>query len=181
MAFPGDPPPQDGETKEEVLKEAIRLRDEEGKEAAALEAGPVRSLLLFSLGSECYAVDLLHVRRVLRPLSYARVPGVGPEILGLMNCHGEVLCVLDMRKVLKVPTEADEIPGKEPLVVILQLGGREAGFLVDSVDDVWDVPASAVLPVLESLEPARAKMFDGTVSREGRFVGLLNVAMCLNP
>lgn len=177
MNPPSEPSAPEG--REELLREAERLL-EAGREKTVEEAGPVRAFLVFSLGKEWYAVDLAGVRKVLRPSAFARVPGAMPEVLGLMNCQGEVLCVLDLRRILGMATDEIVLP-EERLVIVLSAGGKEAGLLVDSVDDVWEMPASRVAPVLESLDPAKAKLFEGTLEREGRFVGLLSAPMCLNP
>ena len=67
------------------------------------------------------------------------------------------------------------------LIVVMQHGGKEAGFLVDEVRDVKELPASSVLPVLDSVDPSRARLFEGTVTFSGQFVGLLSPSACLNP
>ncbi len=177
MTLPQDPTVLQ-ESREDILREAAAAQGEAGPEGAGPAEAP-RSLVVFSLGTEWYAVDLAHVRKVLRPVPIARVPGAPAEVLGLMNNHGEVLAIMDLRKLLGIASPATAAAGK--LVVVLHFGKREAGVIVDSVGDICDVRAQEVLPVLESLEPARAKMFEGTVAREGRLVGLLNVSMCLNP
>lgn len=181
MTYRQQEPPSLDESREDLLREAERLLDGAGREKTAEEAGPPRSFLVFSLGPEWYAVDLAHVRKVLRPGPLARVPGASAEVLGLMNCRGEVLCVLDLRKILGIAAVPGGAAEEGKFVVILHYGGKDAGFPVDGVDDVWEMPASAVLPTLESLEPSRAKLFEGTVARDGRFVGVLSASMCLNP
>ncbi len=165
------------EAREDVLREAQAAPGEAAQEGTGA-AESRRSLIVFSLGTEWYAVDLAHVRKILRPVPIARVPGASAEVLGLMNCHGEVLAILDLRRLLGGES-AGAAAGR--LVVVLHFGKREAGVIVDSVGDICDVRAPEVLPVLESLEPSRAKLFEGTIAREGRLVGLLNVSMCLNP
>jgi len=93
------------EARGELLREASIESEASGREKAQEESGSARSLLVFFLGSEGFAVDLAYVRKVLRPSRIARVSGAAPEVLGLMNCQGEVLCVLDLRRILS--------PGKE--------------------------------------------------------------------
>lgn len=177
MAFPIESSPLQ-ESREELLRE-VSAAEASGPHREE-EAGPARSFLVCSLGSEWYAVDIAYVRRVLRPAPIARVSGAAAEVRGLMNCQGEVLCVLDLQRILGTASaRGTATEGK--LIVVLQHGGKEAGFLVDSVEDVWELAASSVLPVLESLDPSRARLFEGTVARGGRFVGLLAPAMCLNP
>jgi len=170
------------EARKELLREASIEAEVSGREKALEEAGPARSLLVFFLGAEGFAVDLAHVRKVLRPARIARVSGAPPEVLGLMNCQGEVLCVLDLRRVLShgmetTPSAATE----EKFIVVIRHAGREAGFLVDAVRDVAELPASSFQPVLDSIDPSRARLFEGTVACCGQFLGLLSPAAVLNP
>jgi len=170
------------EAREELLREASLSADASGRERAHEESGPMRSLLVFSLGAEGFAVDLMHVRRVLRPERIARVRGAGPEVLGLMNSQGEVLCVLDLPRILGAGSGKTSTAGMEgKFIVVIQSGGKEAGFLVDAVRDVMELAASSVHPVLDSVDPSRARMFEGTVACGGQFVGLLSPSACLNP
>jgi chemotaxis signal transduction protein len=170
------------EAREELLREASIEAEAADREMAQEESGAARTLLVFFLGAEGFAVDLAHVRKVLRPSRIARVSGAAPEVLGLMNCQGEVLCVLDLRRLLSpgkasAPPEAPD--GK--FIVVIKHGGKEAGFLVDAVRDVTDLPASSVHPVLDSIDPSRTRLFEGTVACGGTFVGLLSPSGCLNP
>ena len=173
--------PQD-EARGELLREASIVAEASGREKAQEESGPARSLLVIFLGAEGFAVDLAHVRKVLRPSRIARVSGAAPEVLGLMNCLGEVLCVLDLRRILspgKETTPHAAMEGK--FIVVIQHGGKEAGFLVDAVRDVMELPASSVHPVLDSIDPSLARLFEGTVAFGRQFVGLLSPSGCLNP
>jgi len=170
------------EVREELLREASIEAGASGREKGRRDSDPARSLLVFFLGAEGFAVDLAHVRKVLRPARIARVSGTSPEVLGLMNCQGEVLCVLDLRRILSPGMETS--PAAEPegkFIVVVQHGGKEAGFLVDAVRDVTELASSSLHPVLDSIDPSRARLFEGTVACGGRFVGLLSPSACLNP
>ncbi len=96
------PPPTEfsplDERREGLLREAMLSSGISGSEEE--ETGIVRSFLVFLSGSEWCAADLANIRRVLRPASIARVSGAAPEVLGVMNYQGEVLCVLDLQRIL---------------------------------------------------------------------------------
>ncbi|HBO69438.1 MAG TPA: hypothetical protein DD658_04550 [Deltaproteobacteria bacterium] len=170
------------EARKELLREASIEAEASGREKAQGESGPARSLLVIFLGAEGFAVDLAHVRKVLRPSRIARVSGASPEVLGLMNCQGEVLCVLDLRRILSPGKEtAPPAAAEGKFIVVIQHGGREAGFLVDAVRDVVELPASSVHPVLDSIDPSLARLFEGTVAFGRQFAGLLSPSAVLNP
>ena len=146
--------------REELLREASIEAEASGRENAQEGSGTARSLLVFFLGAEGFAVDLAHVRKVLRPSRIARVSGAAPEVLGLMNCMGEVLCVLDLRRILSPGKETAPPSAPEgKFIVVLQHGGKEAGFLVDTVRDATEIPASSILTVLDSVNPSRVRFF----------------------
>jgi purine-binding chemotaxis protein CheW len=181
MVSQGEVSPLD-EAREELLREASTDAEASGLEKAREESGPSRSLLVFSVGAEWYAVDLVHVRKVLRPARIARISGASAEVLGLMNCQGEVLCILDLRRILAPAKETDpNAPTEGKFIVVVQHGGKEAGFLVDAVRDVTEHAASSVHPVLDSIDPSRARLYEGTVASGGQFIGLLSPSACLNP
>ena len=170
------------EARKELLREASIEAEVSGREKALEGTGPSRSLLVFFLGAEGFAVDLANVRKVLRSARIARVSGAPPEVLGLMNCQGEVLCVLDLRRILSHGMEtAPSAATEEKFIVVLRHAGREAGFLVDAVRDVAELPASSFQPVLDSIDPSRARLFEGTVACCGQFLGLLSPPAVLNP
>lgn len=178
MTIPQDPIPQE-ESREELLRQAKRLAEEAAR-AEAAGPGTPRAFIVFSLGEETLAVELSRIRKVLRPAPLARVPGASPEVLGLMSDNGEILAVLDLRRILGGVGGGGPAPA-EPQVLVVHFGDKEAGILVDTTCDVWEVPAPEVRPPLPSLEPSRARFFEGTLARDGRFVGVLNVPVCLNP
>ena len=181
MVSPGGYSPLD-EARDELLREASIEAEASGREKEQEETGPSRSLLVFFLGAEGFAVDLAHVRKVLRPSRIARVSGAAFEVLGLMNTQGEVLCVLDLRRILSPGKETAPPAATEGgVIVVIKHEGKEAGLLVDEVRDVKELPASAVHPVLDSIDPSRARLFEGTVVCNGQFVGLLSPSACLNP
>ena len=102
--------------------------------------------LEFSLGGESYAVDLLKVREVITPPEMTPIPKAPAHVCGLMNLRGLVLTVVDLRKKLSVTPEKDV---SQNAVIILDLGERIVGVVVDSIQKVLNLPASAVKPVPE--------------------------------
>ena len=170
------------DARKELLREASIEAEASGREKALEESGPARSLLVFFLGAEGFAVDLAHVRKVLRPARIARVSGAAPEVLGLMNCQGEVLCVLDLRRILSSregdgPLRGDggEVHRRHPA------RGEGSGISGRLGPGRGGIPASSIHPVLDSIDPSRARLFEGTVACGGQFVGLLSPSACLNP
>ncbi|BDL41876.1 chemotaxis protein CheW [Methylorubrum sp. GM97] len=88
-----------------------------------------RRYLVFTLGSDDFALDAGIVRELLRPPRLTRVPGAPAALAGLTNLHGTALPVLDLRRVVRPGLE----PATEPTRVVVAEAAEAVGLLVDRV------------------------------------------------
>ena len=121
-------------------------------------ASEVLEVVIFAMGDENYAMATRHIRKIvqLRDLISAPaagdlltgiitpVPGAPKILIGVVNLHGEILAVFDLRLFLGIPM--GEITARSRLVV---LGNEhdEFGVLIDVAQEV------AMLRIDEILEP----------------------------
>lgn len=106
-----------------------------GEEASSLptELRNDRSrYIVFTLGTERFALPLLSVREVIAPPEITPIPFSPHYFLGIMNRRGQVISVLDLRLKLQLKTEKNP----ENAIVIVDLGSLLLGMWVDSVDFV---------------------------------------------
>jgi chemotaxis signal transduction protein len=89
--------------------------------------------LVFTLGTERYAIELQDLVEVLPCRACTPVPGAPRELLGVMNVRGEIRPVLDLACVIGLPKIADRVPG---LLLLLRQHGREVGLRVDQVENI---------------------------------------------
>lgn len=88
-----------------------------------------RRYLVFTLGTDDYALDAGLVRELLRPPRLTRVPGAPAALAGLANLRGTALPVLDLRRVVR----PDLQPATEPTRVVVAEAGEAVGLMVDRV------------------------------------------------
>jgi purine-binding chemotaxis protein CheW len=69
------------------------------------EVGEVRSVLTFALGTGRYAIETRYVREVLRLVDVTPVPGASELVSGVTNLRGDVLCLVNLRRLLDLPVE----------------------------------------------------------------------------
>ena len=106
-----------------------------------------RQILTFSCSNENYAVDVARVVEVSRFGGAARIPNAAPAVIGVVNLRGQIIPIVDMARVLD--GGATEPPKWQVVVfvtVTTQGRARMVGLLVDSVNDVEDLPAEGLLP-----------------------------------
>jgi purine-binding chemotaxis protein CheW len=99
-----------------------------------------QSFVVFRLGGEGYALEVMRVQEVLDMQALTEVPGGPKYLLGVINLRGHVVPVFDLR--LKFGLTKDAVLTRAPCVLIVESGtGSEVqirGLLVDRVSDVLE-------------------------------------------
>jgi len=93
------------------------------------------SLVGFKLGSAHCAVPIDVVREILNEGPLTPVPVADPSILGVADVRGEVILVLDPRKLIGLSEGAPHARRRRWLV--LRVEGRKVAWVVDGVTDVF--------------------------------------------
>ena len=101
--------------------------------AAARTQIETREFLAFKLGAEEYGIDILKVQEIRGYEKPTRMANVPEFIKGVVNLRGIIVPIIDMRiKFNMASVEYNEFT----VVIILTVGGRVLGIVVDGVSDV---------------------------------------------
>ena len=95
----------------------------------------------FRLSGELYGVNVMQVREVLRHSEITPVPGTVHHVLGIINLRGNVVTVIDARRLFRI--ELSEVTDRSR-IVIAESCEQVIGILVDAVDEVVDVDVSEI-------------------------------------
>jgi purine-binding chemotaxis protein CheW len=102
-----------------------------------------REYLTFRLDQEEYGIDILKVQEIRGYEAPTRIANVPDFIKGVTNLRGTIVPIIDMR--LKFGCPQAEF-NTFTVVIILNLGSRIVGIVVDSVSDVMELPADSLKP-----------------------------------
>ena len=100
-------------------------------------------LVSFKIGEEEFGVDILKVQEINRMMAVTRVPDAPEYVEGVVNLRGKVIPVVDLRR--KFGMERKE-PDKHTRIIVMELDGKLAGFVVDAVSEVLRIPKSVTEP-----------------------------------
>lgn len=130
----------------------------------------------FSLDGETYGVNVMQVQEVLKLTEVAPVPGAPDYVLGIINLRGNVVTVVDTRRLFGLPPRDSDDATR---IVILEVDGQVVGILVDSVAEVFELDPSRVetAPTVGSEEGSR--YIQGVYSQDDRLVVLVDVSRLL--
>ena len=96
--------------------------------------------LIFITADLKFGVNAEYVVEIITNHTITPLPMVPGFIRGIINLRGQILPVVDMR--LRLGMEMQE----ECLVIVLSIEGTYIGILVDSVDQMVDIPIDSILP-----------------------------------
>ncbi len=93
----------------------------------------IREFLAFKLGSEEYGINILSVQEIRSYEPPTRMANTEPYVLGVVNLRGVIVPILDMR----IKFNLGQINYDSfTVVIVLNLGARVVGMVVDGVSDV---------------------------------------------
>jgi purine-binding chemotaxis protein CheW len=100
-------------------------------------------LVSFKIGDEEFGVDILKVQEINRMLEVTQVPNAPPYVDGVINLRGKVIPIMDLRSRFGMARRERD---KNSRIVVVELGGKIVGFVVDSVNEVLRIPKSVTEP-----------------------------------
>lgn len=134
-------------------------------------------VIVFALGQEEYGVEVESVKTIERLLPITRVPQTLKFIKGVINLRGVVVPVIDLKGRFGLPmTEYTE----QTRIIIVQVADTEVGFIVDSANDVIDIPSDSIESPPEVIGGVKSRYLRG-VAKFGsdRLLIMLNLSEVL--
>ena len=125
-----------------------------------------KQIVVFSLGSEEYALPIGAVHEIIRYSEPRAVASSVPWIRGVIGLRGKIIPIYDLAARLGLEPTGTE-PGK---IVIVESGAGQAGVMVDDVDQVLTVAADQ----LEDVPTASAASVEAIAKIDHRLVVLLD-------
>ena len=145
-------------------------RREAGREVVDVEEEQVK-IVVFTCGTKRYAFYGRDIREVLPPREIAWMPELPPCLAGLINVRGDIESVVDIRCFLG----QEKTDAAHCLVAMAVRDDFRSGILVDAIEDVVDIPASAVKPPLSTLAGAARDLVTGEIEFAGDTVSLIGI------
>lgn len=100
-----------------------------------------REYLTFRLGEEEYGIDILKVQEIRGYEQPTRIANAPHFIKGVVNLRGVIVPIIDMRLRFGL---GDAQYNDFTVTIILNIGGRVVGVVVDSVSDVMELAPEVI-------------------------------------
>jgi len=149
--------------------------------APAKEQEPIHQFLTFLLDKEPYAIGILVIKEIIEYGNLTAVPLMPEFIRGVLNLRGAVVPVIDLAARFG---RAPATTGRRTCIVIIEMEHegetQDVGVIVDTVNEVLDIPASAIQAAPAFGAKIRADFISGMVELDGRFIIILDVNRVLS-
>jgi purine-binding chemotaxis protein CheW len=135
-----------------------------------------REYLTFRLGEEEYGIDILKVQEIRGYENPTRIANAPHFLKGVVNLRGTIVPIVDLR--LRFGCSSAEY-NSFTVSIILHIGQRTIGTVVDSVSDVMEIQAEAIRPAPEMSSAIDAAYILGLAQVGERMVVLLDIERML--
>ena len=155
------------------MEAALYERNDERQEKEKL-----MQLVGFVIGKETFGVDILMVQEIIREVQITAIPDSPDFIEGVINLRGNIIPIIDLRKRLNL--FKDKSIDGATWIVIINVGGRVTGFIVDAVTKVLKVSANSINhPPDLVVAGLKSQYIDGVCKIESGLLILLNFSRIL--
>ena len=111
--------------------------------AASAEPTALREFLAFKLGAEEYGIDILRVQEIRSYERPTRIAGTPDFVKGVINLRGVIVPIVDLRIKLRMDSVHYDA---FTVVIVLNIGRRIMGMVVDAVSDVITLQSEQLRP-----------------------------------
>jgi len=132
----------------------------------------MRSFVAFRIDTEEFAVDIGSIQEINRAVEVTRIPNSPPHVQGVMNLRGKIIPVVDLRRLLGFHTRTAD---KQSRIIVIEIDEVLAGFLVDSVSEVVQLPEGSIEPAPTLAGAAQSHYVYGVCKVDDRLLILLNL------
>jgi purine-binding chemotaxis protein CheW len=134
-------------------------------------------LATLRVGTALYAIDILRIKEIIRPIKMTTVPNSPPFIEGVINLRGVVIPVIDLRKRFAVATIVD---GRSTRIVICLAFRRLFALVVDEVVEVRSYVREELQPAPKFFQGQETDIFLGVAHRVDDLLMILDLERFLS-
>jgi purine-binding chemotaxis protein CheW len=137
----------------------------------------ILQLVTFHIGDEEFAVDILNIQGINRMVEVTETPNAPDFVEGIINLRGKVIPLINLRKRLGLPSIAWD---KSSRFIVVELGDKVLGFIVDSVNEVLRINSNATEPPPSMVAGIRSDFITSVAKYDNRLLILLDLNKILS-
>ena len=143
-------------------------------QASPAAASPAvrRELISFRIGAQEFCVDIMAVREIRGWTPATPLPRTPSFMKGVINLRGAVLPIVDLGDRLGLSTGE---PTARHVIMVVSVGDRTVGLLVDAVSDIIDLTDDLVQPTPDVASDQVKSFVKGIFAVDGRMISVIEL------
>lgn len=133
--------------------------------------GNSQQLIAFSISDQVYGVEITTVREIRAWNGATPLPNTREYVRGVINLRGTIVPIFDLRSRFG---DGQTSPTKNHVVVVMSVGEKWVGILVDAVSDILTIDKNDIHAVPEG-NSIDTELLNGIVTHDNRMVGLIDL------
>ncbi|WP_425400671.1 chemotaxis protein CheW [Aeoliella sp.] len=133
--------------------------------------------LTFTVQGEEYGIDILRVQEIKGFTAVRPIPNAPPYVKGVLNLRGTVVPIVDLRS--RFDMDIEEYT-QFTVIIVVSIGDKVVGLIVDAVSDVLNIPAGEVVDAPEVGGDVDTTFCAGMAKVGEKLVLLLNIDKLVN-
>ncbi len=130
----------------------------------------MKSILTFNIEDEKFAIPCKNVIKALNVVSVTSLPNISEKVKGIINFHGEIAVVVDIRAILKLPAKEIDLNDK---MILTRTNKRLLAFIVNSIGEMVEFDESKYVNVKEFI--FNSDIYEGTIKAEQGLIMIYDV------
>lgn len=145
-------------------------------EPSVSSGNDIQQFLTFTLDDQEFGIEILRVQEIKNFTRVTPIPNMPSCIKGVMNLRGTIVPIVDLRIRFDMPTTQYS---QFTVIIVVNVGTRIMGLVVDAVSDVLNVESNAIEPTPD-LGSINISFISGLAKSGDRLVTLLDIEQLLN-
>ncbi|MBE0491655.1 MAG: purine-binding chemotaxis protein CheW [Sulfurospirillum sp.] len=156
------------------LDQIIQKQQKQITEPKKMEDDIVQ-LVGFIIGNEEYAIPILNIQEIIKPIEFTRVPSVPAYVLGVFNLRGNVIPLIDLRTKFNLQ-QTNNTP--DTRYIVMKGRNNTAGFVIDRLTEAIRISQTRIDPPPETIHQDKGMIY-GIGKREDSMLTILKVESLL--
>ena len=132
-------------------------------------------MVTFFLGGKDYSIDIMKVKEILKENKFTFVPNTLPYVVGVYNMRGDIIPIIDLRKMFYLPVDVKKQQVEEEVIILRLDDGLILGIIVDSINKVLGISSDNIQPPHPLFGDINIKYIAGVVEHEKQLFIMLDV------
>jgi len=125
------------------LNEIVKQQQQSLTEPEEKVSEDIVQLVGFIVGEEEFAVPILSIQEIIKPIEWTTVPFTPDYVLGVFNLRGNVLPLIDLR--VKFGSTANEID-ENTRFIVMKIKDEDVAFIIDRLTSALRIKKKNILP-----------------------------------